>query len=321
MVRNFYATREANIRKVCDLNPQRLELVKDAYPSVGITQDYRELVKDPKIDALVISTPVSSHFSLAKEALENGKHVLLEKPMTATVKEAEELVDLAQRKQKILMVDHTFIYTGAVRKIKEIIKKGELGEIYYFDSVRVNLGLFQHDINVLWDLAPHDLSIMDYLLDKEPIFVSAIGASHSESKFEDIAYLTVEYPNNLLAHISVSWIAPAKIRMTLIGGSKKMIVYNDVEPSEKVKVYDKGVGITVDNSEERYKIQVDYRIGDMYAPKLEQPEALKTECNHFLDCIQNNTPPLTDGKAGLRVVKILESAQHSLSNNSRKESF
>ncbi len=241
--------------------------------------------------------------------------------MTATVKEAEELVDLAQRKQKILMVDHTFIYTGAVRKIKEIIKKGELGEIYYFDSVRVNLGLFQHDINVLWDLAPHDLSIMDYLLDKEPIFVSAIGASHSESKFEDIAYLTVEYPNNLLAHISVSWIAPAKIRMTLIGGSKKMIVYNDVEPSEKVKVYDKGVGITVDNSEERYKIQVDYRIGDMYAPKLEQSEALKTECNHFLDCIQNNTPPLTDGKAGLRVVKILESAQHSLSNNSRKESF
>lgn len=319
LIRNFNQISRANLCAICDFSQQRLEKMKELYPGVKTTQDYMEIANNTEIDAIAIATPVFTHFNIAKDCLLRDKHVLVEKPMTSKSKQAEELIEIAQKREKVLMVDHTFIYTGAVRKIKEIISCGELGELYYFDSVRVNLGLFQQDINVLWDLAPHDISIMDYLLGGEPIAVSAIGASHAGSKFEDIAYLTVEYPNNLIAHIHVSWLAPVKVRMTFIGGSKKMIVYDDMEPSEKVKIYDKGVDITCDTSEERYKILVDYRIGDMYAPKLEQLEALRIECNHFIDCIQNNQTPLTDGIAGLRLVRILEAAQRSLENDSRKE--
>jgi predicted dehydrogenase len=315
LVRNFYATVGAAVKKVCDCSLQRLETVKATYPSVDITQDYEELVKDPNIDAVVISTPVSTHFSLAKKALEEGKHLLLEKPMTATVKEAEELIGLAQRKQKVLMVDHIFLYTGAVRKIKKVIEDGELGNIYYFDSVRVNLGLFQHDVNVIWDLAPHDLSIMDYLLAKKPEAISAVGISHF-GNLENIAYITVQFPDNLLAHIHVNWLAPVKIRRTLIGGSKKMVVYDDNEPSEKVKIYDCGV-TCIENKEDVYQMLVQYRTGDMLAPKLDTTEALKLMSKEFIDSINQNRKPFTDGEAGLRVTRLLEAANESLKEKGR----
>jgi len=309
-VRNFYANQEANVVCVCDLRKERLNLVETSYPSVKTTTDYKELITDPRIDALVICTPVSTHFPLAQEALENGKHVLLEKPMTATVEEAEKLIELSQKKKRVLMVDHTFLYTGAVRKMKQIIESGELGEIYYFDSVRVNLGLFQHDINVIWDLAPHDFSIMDYLLQKKPDMVSAVGVCHL-GDLENMAYVTVQYPDNLLAHIHVNWLAPVKVRTTLIGGSRKMIVYDDTQPSEKVKIYDRGV-IYSEKKEDVYQILVQYRTGDMLAPKLDSTEALKLVSKEFVDSIQENRKPLTDGEAGLRVVKLLQAANLSL---------
>lgn len=310
MVRNFYATKDVKVFKVCDLKPQRMDLVRVTYPSVEVTTDHREVIKDPKIDALVISTPVSTHFSLAKEALDNGKHVLLEKPMTSTTDEAEKLIELAEKKKRVLMVDHTFLYTGAVRKIKEVVERGELGNIYYFDSVRVNLGLFQHDINVIWDLAPHDFSIMDYILQKEPEMVSAVGVSHL-GDLENIAYITVQFGDNLLAHIHVNWLAPVKVRTTLIGGSKRMIVYDDTEPSEKVKIYDRGVTY-VEKAEDVYQMLVQYRTGDMLAPKLDTTEALKLVSREFIDSINQNRKPLTDGEAGLRVVKLLQAANQSL---------
>jgi len=315
LVRNFCATKDARVFKVCDLKPERLDLVKATYPSVEVTRDYRELTKDPKIDALVISTPVSTHFPLAKEALENGKHVLLEKPMTSSTDEAEKLIELAEKKGKVLMVDHVFLYTGAVRKVKEVIEKGELGDIYYFDSVRVNLGLFQHDVNVIWDLAPHDFSIMDYVLQKQPETVSAVGISHL-GDLENIAYITLQFADNLLAHIHVNWLAPVKVRTTLIGGSKKMIVYDDTEPSEKVKIYDRGV-IYPKKAEEVYQILVQYRTGDILTPKLDTLEALKLVSKEFIDSINQNKKPLTDGKAGYRVVKLLQAANQSLKQRGR----
>jgi predicted dehydrogenase len=310
LVRNFYATKDAKIVKVCDLRKERLNIVETSYPSVKTATDYKDLMKDPQIDAIVISTPVSTHFPLAREAFENGKHVMLEKPMTATVEESEKLIELAEKKKKILMVDHTFLYTGAVRKMKQLVESGELGDIYYFDSVRVNLGLFQHDVNVIWDLAPHDFSIMDYLLQKEPEMVSATGVSHF-GDLENIAYVTVQYPNNLIAHVHVNWLAPVKVRTTLIGGSKKMILYDDNEPSEKVKIYDRGVSY-VEKAEDVYQILVQYRTGDMLAPKLDSAEALKLVSKEFVDSITQNRKPLTDGEKGLRVVKLLESANQSL---------
>ena len=310
LVRNFYATKDAKVVKVCDLRKQRLGIVETSYPAVQTTPDYKDLMKDTQIDAIVISTPVSTHFPLAQEAFQNGKHVLLEKPMTATVEESEKLIELAEKKKRILMVDHTFLYTGAVRKMKELIEKGELGEIYYFDSVRVNLGLFQHDVNVIWDLAPHDFSIMDYLLQKEPEMVSAVGVSHL-GDLENIAYVIVQYPNNLLAHLHVNWLAPVKVRTTLIGGSKKMILYDDTEPSEKVKIYDSGV-TQIKKAEDVYQMLVQYRTGDMLAPKLDSSEALKLVCKEFVDSVNQNRKPLTDGQAGLRVVRLLQSANQSV---------
>jgi predicted dehydrogenase len=315
LVRNFYATKDAKVIKVCDLRKERLGLIETSYPTVKTTTDYKDLMKDSQIDAIVISTPVSTHFPLAQEALENGKHVFLEKPMTATVKESEKLIELAERKKRMLMVDHTFLYTGAVRKMKELIQKGELGEVYYFDSVRVNLGLFQHDVNVIWDLAPHDFSIMDYLLQKDPEMVSATGVCHL-GDLENIAYVTVQYPQRLLAHFHVNWLAPVKVRTTLIGGSKKMILYDDTEPSEKVKIYDRGVTY-IEKAEDVYQMLVQYRTGDMLAPKLDSTEALKLVCKEFVDSISQNRKPLTDGEAGLRVVRLLEAATESMKNNGK----
>jgi predicted dehydrogenase len=310
MVRNFYANKDAKVIWVCDLSKNRLALVESGYPSIKTTSDPKDIMNDPNVDAVVISTPVSAHFPLAKQALEGGKHVLLEKPMTTTVEESEKLVELAEKKKKVLMVDHTFLYTGAVRKMRKLVDKGELGDLYYFDSVRVNLGLFQHDVNVIWDLAPHDFAIMDYLLQKDPEMVSAVGMCHL-GDLENIAYVTVQYPGNLLGHVHVNWLAPVKVRTTLIGGTKKMIVYDDNEPSEKIKIYDKGVSYS-QSKEDVYQMLVQYRSGDMLCPKLEPTEALRLVSKEFTDSIGENRKPLTDGVAGLRVVKLLEASNQSI---------
>lgn len=315
MIRNFNAMDNVTVKAVADLRPERLEFIKKQFPSIAsITTDAESVLQDTAIEAIVICTPVSSHFPLGKAALENGKHLLLEKPFTATVEQSEQLIELAEKKNLKLMVDHTFIYTGAVRTIKEYIKSGQLGDLYYFDSVRVNLGLFQHDVNVIWDLAPHDVSIMDYLLDQEPLAISATGVAHFEKSIENIAYISTYYENNLLGHIHVNWLAPVKVRKTLISGSKKMIIYDDMEPSEKVKIYDKGIDISEDK-DQIYNILIQYRTGDMLAPQIDLTEALKLVSKEFYDSINENRTPLTDGNAGLRVVKILEAANNSIRNN------
>jgi predicted dehydrogenase len=316
LVRNFSEVPGSRVVAVSDLRPERLAVVQSRYPQVKTVTDHRELFKDPCIDAVAIATPVSTHFDLAMQALHGGKHVLVEKPLTATVEQGERLIEEAERCNKILMVDHTFVYTGAVRKIKELMGRSQLGELYYYDSVRVNLGLFQHDVNVLWDLAVHDLSIMDYLLDARPSAVAATGIAHVPGQPKDVAYLNCFFDSNLIAHFHVNWLAPVKIRRTLIGGSKQMIVYDDLEPSEKVKIYNKG--ITLSNGPEGvYQLLVDYRTGDMWAPQLDMAEALRIEALHFLESINQGRKPLTDGHAGLRVVRTLEAASHSMGQRGR----
>ena len=277
-----------------------------------MTEDSSAILDDPEIDAVVIATPVSTHYELAKRALEQGKHVLVEKPITRTSAEAEELIELAAARDLVLMVDHTFIYTGAVRKMKELIETGELGELYYFDSVRVNLGVFQHDADVLWDLAPHDLSILTHLIPKPPNYVSAVGVDHIGTGYADMAYLTVYFENSFLAHVHVNWLSPVKVRQILIGGDRRMLVYDDTEPSEKVRVYDSGIKVTT--QEGIYARLVDYRTGDMWAPKLELREALSTECAHFVDCVRLKKMPVSGGAAGLLVVRMLEAASKSLAS-------
>lgn len=316
IVRNFSELPGAQIKAVSDFKPELLSKVQSRYPAIQVTTNCQDIFTDPAIDAVAIATPVSTHFDLALAALQAGKHVLVEKPMTLTTKQAYRLIDEAERRNLVLMVDHTFVYTGAVRKIRELVANKELGDIYYYDSVRVNLGLFQHDVNVLWDLAVHDLSIMDYVLQSRPYAVSATGMSHVQGGLENISYLTLFFESNLIAHIHVNWLAPVKVRRTLIGGSQKMIVFDDLDPSEKVKVYDKG--ITVNGSPESiYRMLVGYRTGDMWAPKLDTTEALWTEGLHFLHCIEQGDRPITDGVAGLQVVKILEAATQSMKNQGR----
>jgi len=312
LVRNFNMLKDVRVLAVSDLREERLDYISRLYPNIKIlSRDSNEVIHNKEIDALVIATPVSTHFSLGMEALENGKHLLLEKPMTATSEQAETLIETAERKRLVLMVDHTFIYTGAVRKIKEIVDGGDLGELYYFDSVRVNLGLFQSDVNVIWDLAPHDVSIMDHLLGRSPETISATGIAHFNRDIENVAYISVGYGSNLIGHIHVNWLAPVKIRRTLICGSKKMVVYDDVEPSEKVKVYNKGVDY-IKKREEAYDILVQYRTGDMLAPQIELVEALNLVTKEFVSSIREARKPLTDGYAGHRVVRILEAANKSL---------
>lgn len=315
LIRNFLALDEIEAVVACDLDEGRLARMRKQFHGIETASDYDEVITRNDIDIVVIATPVSTHHEIAKKALENGKHCWIEKPMTASVAEAEELIALAEKKKLKLFVDHTFIYTGAVRKMKEVITSGRLGEIYYFDSVRINLGLFQHDVNVIWDLAPHDLSIMDYLLDKKPLSVSAIGACHVGNGLEDIAYLTLEFENNLIAHFHVNWLAPMKIRKTVIGGTKSMIVYDDTETSEKVKIYDKGIDVTT--REGVYDTLVQYRTGDMLSPKLDQEEALAVGTRHFVNCILNDKRPTTDGHAGLNVVRILEASALSIKDRGR----
>ncbi|PCI29603.1 MAG: oxidoreductase [SAR324 cluster bacterium] len=313
LVRNFSWLEGAHVKYVCDLSEDRLSKVKAQFPNVEIiTSDYQQILDDDSVDAIAISTPVNTHYSLAQAALEAGKHVLVEKPMTDNVKDARALVELAEQQDRILMVDHTFLYTGAVKKIKSLIDSNEIGEVLYFDSVRVNLGLFQTDVNVLWDLAPHDISIMSYLIDKKPVSVSATGVAHVNEGMENIAYMTVFYEDNTLAHFHVNWLSPIKVRQIMIGGSEKMIVYDDMQNTEKVKVYDKGVDIAPNDKDALYKTLIQYRTGDMFAPKIDETEALKDECQHFLDCIQENKQPISNGRFGLEVVKMLEASQLSI---------
>jgi len=310
LVRNFFELPDSRVMSVSDVRPDRLAIVKARYPAIKTTNDHRDLITDPTIDAVVIATPVSTHFELVMQALRADKHVLVEKPLAATSEQAVRLIEEAYRRNLVLMVDHTYVYTGAVRKIRELVVTNGLGDLYYYDSVRVNLGLFQHDVNVLWDLAVHDLSILDYLLPSFPIAVSATGINHIPGEPEDIAYLTLFFEGRLIAHIHVNWLAPVKIRRTLICGENKMIVYDDLEPSEKIKVYDKG--ITVRKGDSLYQVLVDYRTGDMWSPKFDRTEALQTEALHFIHCIKMGESPLTDGDAGLRVVRILEAATQSI---------
>ena len=310
VVRNLQGLEGAQLVAVCDQNQAALKRVSGSYPGVRVTTDSDEIVTAPDIDVVAVITPVWTHFELAKKALLNGKHVFVEKPFTTTAAQAEELLDLAAKRNLQIMVDHTFLFTGSVRKIRELMDNGTLGKIYYYDSTRVNLGLFQHDVDVLWDLAPHDLSIIDYLVGKPSEAVVATGESHTSNGLVDVAYMTIYYPDNVIAHINVNWLSPVKVRMTLIGGEKKMIVWNDLVNDEKLRVYDRGINVT--SAEGVNALKVGYRSGDMWAPKIESTEALKAELGYFVNCINKNEVPINDGLAGLRVVRMLEAAQESL---------
>jgi len=313
VARNFQATDGCQLVAICDVNSRAQERATKDHPGIQVISDASEIVRSSHIDAVAVITPVWTHFEFTKAALENGKHVFVEKPFTSSSSEALELIDLAAAKNLQIMVDHTFLFTGAVRKIRQLIDEGVLGKLYYYDSARVNLGLFQHDVNVIWDLAPHDLSIMNHLLDAEPDSVSATGQCHLNG-FEDMAYITV-YFSRMLAHINVNWLSPVKVRTTLIGGDKKMVVWNDLEADEKVKVYDKGAAIV--NGQGVRDLLVSYRSGDMWSPKVDQSEALKLEAKYFLECIDKNQAPFNDGSAGLRVVRLLEAAAQSLKQRGR----
>ena len=318
IVRNLRGVDGCEVATVCDRSPAALARVAQAYPDVATTTDASEVMTSPKIDAVAIVTPVHTHFELAKSALQHGKHVFIEKPFTATTAQAEELIELAARRNLTIMVDHTFLFTGAVRKIRQLMDEGVLGDIYYYDSTRVNLGLFQHDVSVVWDLAPHDLSIMDFLIHDKPEAVIATGETHLNG-LVDVAYITVYFPRNIIAHINVNWLSPVKIRTTLIGGEKRMLVWNDLEADEKLKIYDKGVAMNGNGNGRQglYELLVSYRSGDMWAPRVEQTEALKVELSYFVDCVRMNLTPINDGVAGLRVVQLLEAADRSLKERGR----
>jgi predicted dehydrogenase len=313
IVRNFCSIDGFRVHAISDKSPECLQRVKKAYPSVKVTPDASEVVESPDIDVVAVVTPVWTHYELAKAALNNGKHVFVEKPFTCNSQQAEELIELADKKGLKIMVDHTFLFTGAVRKIRQLVDDGSLGDLYYYDSLRVNLGLFQHDVNVIWDLAPHDLSIMDYIIQDNPEAIVATGESHLNGH-EDVAFITLYFPRNIIAHINVNWLSPVKVRTTLIGGEKKMLVWNDLEADEKVKVYDKGVSIK--NRENLHQLLVSYRSGDMWAPQVEQLEALRAELMYFHECITRNATPFNDGAAGLRVVRMLEAAAQSIRKRS-----
>jgi predicted dehydrogenase len=309
IVRNLHGLDSTRCEMVCDKSPSALARARKAYPSIRAVSDPAEVLRSPDIDAVAVITPVWTHYELAKMALENGKHVFIEKPFTSNAAQAEELIELAARKKLTIMVDHTFLFTGAVRKIRELTESGSLGDLYYYDSLRVNLGLFQHDVSVIWDLAPHDLAIMDHVIKGEPEAIVATGEKHLNG-VEDVAFMTIYFPRNVIAHINVNWLSPVKIRTTLIGGQKKMLVWNDLVADEKIRVYDKGVQIT--SGEGIRDLLVSYRTGDMWAPQVEQLEALHVELNYFADCIMSGNNPFNDGQAGLRVVRMLEAADASI---------
>ena len=311
LVRNFADTEGARVVSVSDLDPENLALVRRRYADVTVTTECRDLLKDNRIDAIAIATPVHTHYELALAALGAGKHVLIEKPLARTSEQARHLIEEAARRNLVLLVDHTFLYTPAVQKIRQLIGDGVLGDIYYYNGVRTSLGLFQDDVNVIWDLAVHDISIIQYVFDEDPVAVSATAASHVPGSPENMAHITLFFPSSCIAQISVNWLSPVKVRQTFIGGSRKMIVYDDLEPTEKIKVYDKG--ITVNGSPETaHQMRIGYRAGDMWAPHMPAKEALQTEAEHFVDCLRRGTAPISSGSTGLRVVEILEAASRSI---------
>jgi predicted dehydrogenase len=314
IVRNFHSLDTSKVVGICDISPAALQRARQAHPSIPQYTNPDELISAKGVDAVAVVTPVWTHFELAKKALENGKHVFVEKPFTSNSAQAKILIELAEKKHLKIIVDHTFLYTGAVRKIRQLIDEGALGRLYYYDSTRVNLGLFQHDVNVVWDLAPHDLSIMDYLIQRKAQALVATGARHLNG-LEDMAYITIYFSENVIAHINVNWLSPVKVRTTLLGGEKKMLVWNDLEADEKLKVYDRGIELR--NGDGVYEMLVSYRSGDMWAPKVDQAEALKLESIHFIDCILHDKTPLCDGAAGLRVVQMLEAADKSVKERGR----
>jgi predicted dehydrogenase len=313
LVRNFARHPQAEVQAVCDTRYERAMKIGSEYRIPTVTDHWQEVVSAPDIDLVIIATPSFTHFNLAKSAIEAGKHVLVMKPLATATEQADELCARAEAQGVLLAVDHTFVFTGAVRRMKQLIEAGEIGDLYYFDSVRINLGLIQTDVNVIWDLAPHDVSIMDYLLAQEPVAVSATGAAHGGSPTENIAYVTVRYAGSLLGHIHVNWLAPAKVRRTIVGGSRKMMIYDDMEASEKLKVYDKGFTVTTDSTlEKEYQLMISYRSGDMHAPQIETREALAAEAENLVNAIAGKEHLVADGRAGWRVVRILEAAQRSI---------
>jgi len=316
LVRNFSTVPNCTLKLVIDGRKERLNIVQKTYPSVEISTNVNDAFSRTDIDVVIIATPVFTHFEFAKKALEAGKHVLIEKPMTSSVAEAETLMELAAKKRKKLMVDHTFLYTSAVQKMKDLVVKGDIGKVNYFDSTRINLGLFQPDVNVLWDLAPHDLSILSYLCEDVPHSVNATGISHLKNGIENIAYLTMNYNSEMIAHFNCSWSSPVKLRTMLVGGSKKMMVYDDTEPTEKVKLYD--TGYSVNSDEDRKQIYIDYRLGDIFIPKLKNTEALWGMANDFISSIMEDRNPLSSAELGMNVVKILEAAQQSIKQNGKE---
>jgi predicted dehydrogenase len=322
VARNFHSASGAKLTAVSDISEKRLKLAESHYPFIKGYRNPLDLIRSKDVDAVAVITPVLSHYELAKKALENGKHVFVEKPFTATRAQAEKLIDLAAQKGLKIMVDHTFLFTGAVNKIKQVIDSGEMGRILFYDSVRVNLGLFQHDVNVIWDLAPHDLSIMDFLIKNKPVAVSAHGSVHFQSGLEDIAYVSIEFENNgFIAHFHVNWLSPVKIRKTLISGDKKMLVWDDLSSDEKIKIYDRGVEFKSTNGIAKdgiHDLLVSYRSGDMYVPKIDNVEALRAEVEYFVRCLEKNEEPFNNGRGGLQVVRILEAADRSLKNNGRR---
>ena len=319
IARNFNNVDGARVTSICDKDVKALQRARKAAGGRNLIGDYKEITDSKYIDAVAIVTPVSTHYNIAKRSLNNGKHIFVEKPFTEKSSQAEELIELAQKKNLTIMVDHTFLFTEAVRKIRELISKNVLGDLYYYDSTRINLGLFQHDVNIVWDLAPHDLSIMDFILKEKPVAISALGASHFSKKLEDTAYIVAHFNSSMIAHFNMNWLSPVKVRTTLIGGQRKMLVWNDLETDEKIKIYDKGVKVS--NQEGIYNLLVEYRSGDMYSPRINQVEALKSETEYFIKCIKNSLVPINDGYSGLRIVKMLEAADKSLRLSGRKISL
>lgn len=316
LVRNFAESEQATVTMVADLDPARLALVKKRFPMVRTTSTIAELIADPEVDAIAVATPVRTHFDIGMQVLTAGKHLWLEKPMAETADEARRLADEAQRRGLVCYVDHTFVYTGAVRKMGELVHAGELGKLYYYDSTRINLGLFQRDVNVIADLAVHDFAILDYLMREQPVAVSGSGVNHFPGTPENLGYLTLFYDSGVLAHINVSWLSPVKVRQVLLSGSQKMIVYDDLLPSEKVKVYDSGVHFTEDPERIR-DLRVGYRTGDMWAPRLQDTEALRVAVEHFVTCVTTQQTPLTDGRLGVRIVQLIEASNRSIRERGR----
>lgn len=311
LIRNFSTCARTEAVAVCDANPDRLQAIGRTFKDVKLVSSVDQLL-ELGVKAVAIATPVSTHFPIAQRCLEAGLHVMVEKPLAGSVAEAQALVDLAAKRDRVLMVDHTYLFGNPVRMIRKIVHSGELGELYYVDSVRINLGLFQRDINVIWDLAPHDLSIVDYVLNSEARSISAWGCGHANADIEDTAYVNVDYGDQLLANFHVNWLSPMKVRQMIFAGSKKSVVFNELNPTEPIKVYSSGIDLTAASAEEQRRVMVGYRSGDIWSPHVEPGEALQGVVSHFAECIQEGKTPISDGRMGLRIVRQLEAATRSV---------